>query len=81
MTMPDVRSIIAIILVFGAHALIGALIYLKADPALLNTAIGFYLGVFSAVGTYYFGSSSGSKEKDDVIGKIASNAPVKANGN
>lgn len=69
MIWPDVRAIIAIITTVGTIVLMGALVYLKSDQ--LNTAMGFYFGFWAGVGTYYFGSSSGSKDKDDTISKIA----------
>lgn len=72
MNWPDVRAIIAIITTIGTIVLMGALVYLKSDQ--LNTAMGFYFGFWAGVGTYYFGSSSGSKDKDETISKIAVNA-------
>lgn len=75
MTFPDTRTIIAITMVIGVHALIGALVVMKAEPALVNTAIGIYLGVFGTVGGFYFGSSSGSNKKDDVIAAMVPKAP------
>lgn len=67
--MPDVRAIIAVITTLGTMALMAALVYYKSDQ--LNTAMGFYFGFWAGVGTYYFGSSKGSSEKDETISKIA----------
>lgn len=75
MNWPDVRAIIAIITTVGTLALMGALVYLKSDQ--LNTAMGFYFGFWAGVGTYYFGSSSGSTAKDEVLSKLAANQAPK----
>jgi len=67
--LPDVRAIIAIITTLGSLAVMAALIYTKSDQ--LNMSLGFFFGFWTGIGTYYFGSSQSSKEKDTVIGNIA----------
>lgn len=45
--------------------------FAKADAALVGTLIGYMIGECKSVMQYYFGSSSGSKSKDDALADIA----------
>lgn len=52
------------------------------NKELLDTLLGFLGGSFTAVGTYYLGSTAGSKSKDNTIAAMAATglpeAPVSA---
>ena len=72
----DTQKLLAFI-ILGAFILV-ILIWLfhppQADPgsaAVLNTLVGALVGMAGMVVTYYFGSSSGSKAKDDKMADIA----------
>ena len=64
---PTVLAILTMLAFFGY---IGAVTFLptpNADVGLLNVALGWLGGTASTVIAYYFGSSSGSKQKNDFI--------------
>ena len=64
---PTVLAILTMLAFFG---FIGAVTFLptpNADVGLLNVALGWLGGTASTVIAYYFGSSSGSKQKNDFI--------------
>ena len=84
--MPDTQKILALIIVL---AFIGLIIFWTVipppgDPAqisgMINTLIGILAGSATAVVGFYFGSSSGSKEKDTTMSNIATKATEAANG-
>lgn len=64
--------ILGAIIVLGFFGLLGMLI-IKGIPQtneqLLNIAIGSLLAAFGTVVGYFYGSSAGSKEKTEIIGK------------
>lgn len=67
---PDTQSIIAVSLV-GSLLVIAFLLILK-DHKLSEVVIGGLMTVgFATIIAYYFGSSKGSKEKDDTITQMA----------
>ena len=55
-----------IILLFGAILFI-AMLYEQADNAVLNTLVGAFASCVVMVVTYFFGSSKGSSEKNDLL--------------
>ena len=64
---PTVLAILTMLAFFGY---IGAVTFLptpNADIGLVNVAIGWLGGTASTVVAYYFGSSSGSKQKNEFI--------------
>jgi len=64
---PTVLAILTMLAFFGY---IGAVTFLptpNADIGLLNVALGWLGGTASTVIAYYFGSSSGSKQKNEFI--------------
>ena len=66
--MPRVLSAI----IYGGLLFMGGMIVTGmtagADIALLNLLLGFFISEAKAVSQYYFGSSSGSKEKTKLLG-------------
>lgn len=77
-TWPDAKGTIAAILVIAMVVLIVVLFEypaaLDGHPAILGVlqmVVGALIASINTVISFYFGSSQGSKEKDDVIGKIA----------
>ena len=79
--VPDVQSYIACLLVTSVIVMIFVLIFHPIHDAddVTKTAIGAMLTVgFSTIISFYFGSSSGSKSKDDTLNQIAqgASAPV-----
>ena len=81
----DTRSAIAIALVLAMIAMAFVLAFRPAlpDSDVFKILIGGLMTVgFSSIISFYFGSSSGSKAKDDTLNQIAANAvPPAANGN
>ena len=60
------------LIVAGFFALIGMLIFKEVpvdNKDLLNIAIGSLLAAFSTVVAYFYGSSKGSSEKNEIISK------------
>lgn len=54
-----------------------SMLNIKVDPtifAVLTTLLGVLAGSFKDVYGFYYGSSSGQKDKDDTISRMASNA-------
>lgn len=67
----NIMIILAIIGVIAPLSLLGILIYKEVEPtALVAGFIGVVVGSYSMIFQYYFGSSSGSKSKQDMIDKI-----------
>lgn len=72
--IPETRDFIATLLIIATVVVIVVLIFhpIATDNQLLNVMLGGLMTVgFANVITYYFGSSSGSKDKDDTISKMA----------
>ena len=73
------RNLLAFMIVGGAFLIVSWLLVAPflglplPDSDLAKSAVNTYLtaGFIIVVG-YFFGSSSGSKDKDDVLGRIAS---------
>lgn len=64
--------ILAIIGVVAPLSLLGVLIYKGVEPtALVAGFIGVIVGSYSMIFQYYFGSSSGSKNKQETLDKMA----------
>lgn len=58
------------VIVFGFFLVLGGLIFYAVPPEnkdALNIALGALVGGFSGVLGYFFGSSKGSSEKNDII--------------
>lgn len=67
----NMMATLAIIGVFAPLVLLGILIYKGQEPtALVAGFIGMILGSYPMIFQYYFGSSSGSKAKQDTIDKM-----------
>ena len=78
----DTQKLLAFILVIAFIVVIIIWMFLppKGDAgimAVLNTLVGTLGGMTGTVVTFYFGSSQGSKSKDDALNSIA----VKTTGN
>lgn len=63
------RTIIALAVILGFYGLIAAYFAfpLKGDAATFNLLAGAAIAATSGVLGYYFGSSTGSKAKDDAL--------------
>jgi hypothetical protein len=72
LTFPDTQSILAVVLTVGFVALIFFLaISGKSDSDTFKILAGAFSGVgFAGIVSFYFGSSAGSKAKDDAINSI-----------
>lgn len=67
----NIMVILAIVGVIAPLSLLGILIYKEVEPsALVAGFIGVVVGSYSMIFQYYFGSSSGSKAKQEMIDKI-----------
>jgi hypothetical protein len=73
--LPEVRDLIALILICAMVGLMFALVLRPVtvpDTPVTNMLIGGFMTVgFSGVIQFYFGSSKGSSAKDDTISAIA----------
>lgn len=71
-----IRDFLALLIVAGMIGLIGALfVFPVPDSDLFKIVASAYVtGGFSTIIGYYFGSSSGSKDKDEVIGAALAKA-------
>lgn len=74
------ENIMTILAVLGVIAPTAVLWYLlfheaKVDP-LVAGFIGVIIGSYTTVFTYYFGSSSGSKNKQNTIDKMMNETPT-----
>ena len=68
--MDTARHVMAFLIVIGFLAIVGAwfVFPLKGDPQIFNVMLGILgSGGFMAVVNFYFGSSAGSKQKDDAL--------------
>lgn len=73
----NIILILAIIGVMAPLSLLGILIYKDIEPtALVAGFIGMILGSYPMIFQYYFGSSSGSKDKQDTIDKMTAAIPI-----
>lgn len=72
------RNIIALLIVLGMIGLVAALFVLPMPDGDIPKAVitAYVTAGFTTIVGYFFGSSSGSKDKDDVIGKIASASSI-----
>lgn len=67
----NMMAILAVIGVFAPLTLLSILIYKGEEPtALVAGFIGMILGSYPMIFNYYFGSSSGSKSKQETIDKM-----------
>ena len=80
--VPDTKAVIAILVILCTIFLAGALMLHPVTTdnpnalAMLNIVVGGWVAYGTTVIQYYFGSSQGSKAKDDVISQIATgNSP------
>src|SRR5690348_2915339 len=64
---------LAYLIVLGGGVMIGCTSagFTKVDSVLAGTLIGYAVSEMKQVLTYYFGSSAGSKEKDNTLAEIA----------
>jgi len=76
------RNIIALLVVLGMIGLAGASFVLPIPESDIAKVIitAYVTGGFVTIIGYFFGSSSGSKDKDDTLGKIALSNPTNSNG-
>jgi uncharacterized membrane protein YeaQ/YmgE (transglycosylase-associated protein family) len=68
------QTIIAFLIVLGFLGVVGAwfVFPVKGDAGLFNLLLGMLGSGFGTIIQYFFGSSSGSKAKDETISNIAS---------
>lgn len=76
----SIQNCLAIMVTVGFFSIIGAWMYYPpqgdgASLAVLNTLTGMMGTSFAGVITYFFGSSSGSKAKDDTIAQMKTAPP------
>ena len=71
-----VISFIVVVLIWMFHPPTGD----AGSIAVLNTMVGTLAGLTGAIITFYFGSSKGSKDKDDTISSIATHENGTGNG-
>lgn len=78
LSFPDTQSILAITLAVGFVALIFFLaVSGKSDTDVFKILAGAFSGTgFAGIIGFYFGSSQGSKSKDDTLNTIATKAAV-----
>ena len=57
------------IIVIGFFAILAYLIYTKGYESTLNLAIGALIGAFTTIVGFFFGSSKGSHDKNELIKK------------
>lgn len=78
--MKDKITIMHILAVIGIAAplsIIAVLLFKESEPsALVSGFIGTIIGSYVTVYGYYFGSSSGSKSKQDTIDKMTSEPEI-----
>jgi len=68
----NLMAILAMIGVFAPLTLLGILIYKGVEPsALVAGFIGMMLSSYPMIFQYYFGSSSGSKNKQETLDRMA----------
>ena len=74
-----IMMVLAYLGVLAPLAILAVLLYKQNEPsALVAGFIGVIVGSYTTIFSYYFGSSSGSKSKQDTIDRIASE-PVTSN--
>lgn len=82
----NILNMLAVIIVLGFFAVIGAWMYYPPAGdnttalATLNQLTGALTLAFGGIISYFFGSSTGSKAKDDVINQMATTAAGAPNG-
>jgi len=62
---------VMVLVTFGAFVFATVFGHSSADSTVIGMGLGYLAANASAVVSFYFGSSSGSKQKDDVIAKQA----------
>jgi hypothetical protein len=66
------RNLSYLLLVFTGAVILSILFgYGKVDSALMGSLVGYLVSENKAIMAFWFGSSSGSKSKDDTIGDLA----------
>lgn len=77
---PDIKAFLAIVITMAMIAFVFVLVFnpTTMDDKMLTMAAGGLVVNFATIMGFYFGSSTGSKDKDDTIGRIAAgqSAPV-----
>ena len=73
------QNIITILAVLGVLAPVSIISYLLFHEAEVDSLVAGFIGVivgsYTTVFSYYFGSSSGSKNKQETINKMMSETP------
>jgi len=70
-------AILAMLGVIAPLAILAVLLMKSAEPsALVAGFIGVIVGSYTTVFSYYFGSSSGSKAKQETIDKMTTETPT-----
>jgi hypothetical protein len=72
-----VAALIVVILIWIFHPPTGD----AASNAVLNVLVGALVGMAGTVATFYFGSSKGSKDKDDTINTAVKTAAIDTSAN
>ena len=77
----SIQNFLAIVVSLGFFAIIAGWMFRPPQGdggsiAVLNTLTGMMGAAFGAIITYFFGSSSGSREKDDTIKEMKTNGPA-----
>jgi uncharacterized membrane protein len=55
------------IVVIGFFVILGILVYEKTYEGTINLAIGALIGAFATVVGYFYGSSKGSSDKNEIL--------------
>lgn len=59
--------VLGAIIVIGFFAILAYLIYVKGYESTLNLAIGALIGAFTTIVGFFYGSSKGSHDKNEII--------------
>lgn len=75
-----VMMVLAYLGVIAPLSILGVLLMKESEPsALVAGFIGVIVGSYTTVFSYYFGSSSGSKSKQETIDKMTTETPTTPN--